>query len=210
MPDVGFLPEGFSLRQLMLPFGMLMAVGTLVAMRLRRRMRRRVTGEMPALGERLGLSHRPGSAAATVGTLSGPYDGFDVCVDPDETAKLRVYFQTEPPIELRTYKHFKRAPAAMEELHTESEAFDGFFQDRFASPELADFLFDQSELNEWARAMQKTTIKLKSLVVNSEGIDCSIELKHPAVVSPAMVEQLLPLLTRLARVVESARKQALD
>src|ERR1041384_3794803 len=102
MADAGDLLRGGTI-------GLLMALGSYLALKARQSGAARAAKEYPALATKLGLTHRA-KDPGRIGALAGDYDGYRVFVDPDERPRIAVYFREEHRLYLRTYEHEKRAP----------------------------------------------------------------------------------------------------
>ncbi|HKO93930.1 MAG TPA: hypothetical protein VJU61_22405, partial [Polyangiaceae bacterium] len=85
-----------------LPLGLLMFVGTALAIATRKWGRQRAAKHFPELARELGLELSPPRHADAVGTLTGTYAGRAVRVDPDDQRLLKVRFHGSPRVDLRS------------------------------------------------------------------------------------------------------------
>jgi hypothetical protein len=194
-----------------LPIGLLMLLGSYVAAKRRQSGAARAAKEYPALAQKLGLSLRA-AEPGRIGALTGEYDGYRVFVDPDDRARLVVYFRTAPRVVLRTYEHEKRAPAGMVAVMTPGRVPNRFFKDCYASAQIAATLSEREPALEallrpfterWPRNIAHVSI-------TPERLECAVDFGRPSHISTEVIEVLLPASIALVRFIESGEKSPPD
>ena len=201
MPDSSWLGA--------LPLGILMFLGMFIARQRRQQARKRAERQLPELASELGLEYRTAPGLGGLGKLSGVLGGCRVWIDPAEAALVRVYFPDPIEISLRTYEHGKRPPPGTERFDAEDEAVNGFFVERYASPALADALFEDARLGACLGSVRAATrARLENMAVSSEGIECQLNYKKPTYIPASMLRQLLPALLDLATLIKAVHEES--
>lgn len=186
-----------------LPIGILMFLGTLCGLLLRKLGRRRARQQFPELSQELGLEFTPPRYAGAVGTLTGMYKGRAVRVDPDDQRLIKVRFHASPRIDLRTYEHSMRAPFDMVTIHSGDRAFDRFFKTRFATEPIADRIAAASEPGRLLEPfMGRFARQVQSLTVTGDGVVCRLDFGTPPYIPAGALHELLPACVSLADLIE--------
>jgi hypothetical protein len=182
---------------------MLMFAGMFLALVLRRMRHREAAKEYPALADQLGLRFKPSPHRNGIGTLAGELDGYRVFVDPDEQRRISVRFAGEPPVELRNYEHFRRAPRGMRTYFSGDKRFDGFFKTRYVGDETRDRLAAVPRPSRKLEPfMGRYYRELKQLNITPNGVSCVFDFGNPPHIPPPAIELLLPAMLDLARLIE--------
>lgn len=185
-----------------LPIGILFFVGTLIGATRKRAGKALALRQYPGLAEKLGLSFEAPRYAGWVGQLKGKFDGYRVLVQPDEKARIVVFLESEPAVQLRNYDHFKRVPEGSAVFSLGSRKLDAWVKNRYC-PVHRQQAFDESlELRRQVAALQAWHLRIKQLTVEPQRIELVLDYGTPPFIPATDVELLLPELTRLARAVE--------
>lgn len=191
------------LNQGSLPIGMLMFAGMVAAFVLRRARARRASRQFPELAAKLGLSHRAPTQGKGIGILSGEYRGYHVHVDPDDQRRITVRFDTAPNIDFRTYEIPRGAPPGMHTYYSSDRKFDAFFKTRFASSEVAARLAEIPTPRRLIEPFRGSYYReLKQVNITHHGVSCVFDFGNPPHLPADAVEQLLPAMIEVARIVE--------
>lgn len=187
-----------------LPIGLLMFVGSLIALTLRRTGHRRAVQEFPSLATELGLRHQAPRHGGAQGVLAGELRGRRVHIDPDDQGRILVRFRGQPAIDLRTYEHSLRAPRGMVTLFFGKRELDRFFRTRFASPEVAGQPSLAPELAARVEPLREGRFarNLQALTITSEGVTASFDFGRPRHLPAQAVRELLPTCLDLADLIE--------
>ena len=181
-----------------LPLGLLMFVGTALAVATRRWGRQRAAKRFPELARELGLQLSPPRHAGAVGILTGTYAGRVVRVDPDDQRLLKVRFHGAPRVDLRSYEHTLPAPFDMVTIYSQDRSFDRFFPRRLAAEEIARRIAEHERPGRLVEAFSGGHARqIQALTVTSEGVVCRFEY-----VPADAVRTLLPACVALAELVE--------
>jgi hypothetical protein len=180
-----------------------MFAGMLVGLLLRRARHRAALRDFPALARRLGLELRPPLHPRAIGKLSGTYSGYRVFVDPDETRRITIRFDSAPGIDLRSYEELRRRPPNLARYFSGHKRFDAYFKTRYATKEIAERLAQAQNLTRLLAPLRGPYAReIRQVLVTSEGISCVLDFGNPPHLPPDAVEFLLPALVELARVIE--------
>jgi hypothetical protein len=191
-----WLPEGA------LPIGLLLFAGTLFAFARRRAGFLLAKKQLPELAPRLGLRFKEPTYRRTIGSLTGRLDGYSVIVDPDDQRAIIVRFQDGPKLELRTYEHFTGTPHGLRHFRSGRRRFDGFFKTRYVSDEVARRLEAVTDLGRLVEPFKGAYYRqIKSLTITAAGVTCVFDFGTPPYIPAGAVEQLLPAMLALAKVV---------
>jgi len=181
-----------------LPLGLLMFVGTALAVATRKWGRQRAGKRFPELARELGLELSPPRHAGATGTLTGTYAGRVVRVDPDDQRLLKVRFHGAPRVDLRSYEHTLPAPFDMVTIYSQDRSFDRFFPRRLAAEGIARRIADHERPGRLVEAFSGGYARqIQALTVTSEGVVCRFEY-----VPADAVRVLLPACVALADLVE--------
>jgi hypothetical protein len=192
-----------------LPLGLLMFVGTALAVATRKWGRQRAGKRFPELAREFGLELSPPRHAGAAGTLTGTYAGRVVRVDPDDQRLIKVRFHGAPRVDLRSYEHTLPAPYDMVTIYSQDRSFDRFFRRRLAADGIARRIAEHERPGRLVEAFSGGHARqIQALTVTSEGVVCRFEY-----VSADAVRALLPACVALAELVEpsdSVTGDALD
>lgn len=186
-----------------LPLGMLFFASMAFGFMRRKAGHRRALRTYPELAERLSLTYRPSRYRSGIGALSGRYAGFAVVVDPDEQRCIRLRFSENPRVDLRSYARDTGPPHDMHTVFTGDKGFDRYFKTRWAGQrerQLIEELERPGALLEPFRRVRE----VKEMQVTSAGVTCVFDYGSPPYIPAERVEELLPAMTRIARVFEPA------
>jgi hypothetical protein len=159
-------------------------------------------GQYPALAARLGLKFEPSSYKAGVGRLVGTYQGFQTTVDPDDQRRIYLKFKSSPEVSLHSYGHNKRPMGERRSFRPESRVLSGLFKTAHASDELIGRINQSEELSRQLKPL-KFLRELKTLSVTESGIVAVFDYGNPPFIPASVVEDVLPRLASLGRVVEN-------
>lgn len=186
-----------------LPIGILFFIGTLLGATRKRAGKALAQRQFPALGERLGLSFEPPRYSAWVGQLRGTFDGYRVLVQPDEKARIVVFLESEPQVQMRSYEHFKRVPENSTTFSLGSRRLDGWVKNRYCAWGKEDVFGQSPELRRRIAALEAWKLRISQFTVDPQRVELVLDYGSPPFIPTADVELLLPELTQLARVVEA-------
>jgi hypothetical protein len=186
-----------------LPIGILMLLGTALAVVKRKIGRRRAVQRFPALAATLGLEHTPPRYPGNVGVLTGTYAGRSVRVDPDDQRLVKLRFHGAPRVDLRTYENALRPPFDMVTVHSGDRDFDRFFKTRYASEDVAAFIATAEGPGECLRPfMGRYARHVQSVTVTSEAVVCRLDFGTPPYIPEGALNELLPACAALADLLE--------
>lgn len=185
-----------------LPVGMLLFVSTVYGFLRKKAGFVRAARAFPGLARELGLTYEQPRYDKQVGRLTGRVSGFEVLVDPDDQRCLRVGFDVDPLVDLRTYDRQRAAPPKMRVLYSGSKPFDRWFKTRFAGEEVAERFHDTPNLERMIEPFTGSLSRhISSVSVTGQGVTVNFDYGSPPYIAPEAVRQLLPACVRLARVV---------
>ncbi len=186
-----------------LPMGMLF-FGVMVLGVVRRKAGNVVArAQYPKLGEQLGLRYTPSTYKAGVGKLQGEVGGYDVIVDPDDQRRIYLRFDSHPAIEMHSFVHNKRAPKDMVSFRPSSTVLSSQFRTAHASPKIIERLNADKDLEEALRPL-KFLRPMKQLSVTGSGISATFDYGSPPYIPAEVVDDVIPRLVRLARVIDGS------
>ena len=179
------------------PFGIVMFVGTILGWLKRRAGRSLARRGYPQLARELGLSFVPPRYPRGLGTLKGQIRGHRVLVDPDESARVVVWFGEPSPLDLRSYAHWKRLPPDYAPFSMADRALDRWLSSRLVkhSADLEPILDDR--FRELLKQVMNQGRELRQFALDAERIEARFEFGSPPYVPPGLIRELLPLLVEL-------------
>jgi hypothetical protein len=158
-------------------------------------------GLYPKLAEKLGLTYEPSSYKGGVGRLIGAYEGFRVTVDPDDQRRIYLRFESRPAVALHSYAHNKRAASGQRTFRPVSKILSAQFQTAQASDALMERFNSDEELPTVIKPL-KFLRELKTLSVTENGVTAVFDYGSPPYIPASIVEDVLPRMVALARVVD--------
>ncbi|HXS16041.1 MAG TPA: hypothetical protein VN764_02570 [Polyangiaceae bacterium] len=161
--------------------------------------------QYPRLGAKLGLTYTPSSYKSGVGRLDGVMDGFRITVDPDDQRRIYVRFNHAPAVELHSYVHNKRPAPGTRSVRLMSPRLNNLFKTTHADDAVAARL-NSADLDEPLKPL-KFLRTLKTLSVTSSGITAVFDYGNPAYIPAEVIDDVLPRLLAVARVVEGTPAQ---
>jgi len=159
--------------------------------------------QYPKLGERLGLTYTTSNYKGGVGKLQGTLAGYRVTVDPDDQRRIYVRFDSEPQLELHSFVHNKRSPSGTRAFRPASPVLAAQFKTAHASPAIIERLNRASGLSEALRPLRFLRA-LKTLSASPQGITAVFDYGNPPYIPAEVVDDVLPRLLGLARVIEGS------
>lgn len=160
-------------------------------------------GLYPKLAERLGLTYEPSSYKAGVGRLTGEYQGYRVTVDPDDQRRIYLRFESKPAVSLHSYAHNKRPANGQRDFRPPSTVLSSQFKTAQASDAIMERINSNRELPAVIKPL-KFLRELKTLSVTESGVTAVFDYGRPPYIPASVVEDVLPRLFALARVVEGS------
>lgn len=189
--------------------GFLMFGGTMLAFVLRRAARSSARREFPRLAEELALAYEAPDNPRYVGRLVGNYEGIRVRVESDERARIVCYFDRDPGIDVRTYVHHKRTPPGYEPFSFGNREDDEWMKARLQRTD-AEHQERLSAVRAALTALRRHRDRLRAFTLDAERIECVFDFGTPPYIPGAIVKELLPLLTALARDVQRMPSRILE
>lgn len=159
-------------------------------------------GLYPKLAERLGIAYEPSSYKAGVGRLIGEYQGYRVTVDPDDQRRIYLRFESHPAVSLHSYSHNKRPANGQRDFRPTSAVLSSQFKTAQASDAIKDRINSNKELPVVIKPL-KFLRELKTLSVTENGVTAVFDYGSPPYIPASVVEDVLPRLVALARVVDA-------
>lgn len=158
-------------------------------------------GLYPKLAEKLGLTYEPSSYKGGVGRLVGEYQGYRVTVDPDDQRRIYLRFDGKPAVTLHSYAHNKRPANGQRTFRPNSKVLSAQFQTAQASDAIMERLNSDEALPGIIKPL-KFLRELKTLSVTENGVTAIFDYGSPPYIPASIVEDVLPRLVALARIVE--------
>jgi hypothetical protein len=158
-------------------------------------------GLYPKLAQKLGLTYEPSSYKGGVGRLVGEYQGYRVTVDPDDQRRIYLRFESRPAVSLHSYAHNKRPASGQRTFRPTSKVLSSQFQTAQASDVIMARLNGDEALPALIKPL-KFLRELKTLSVTENGVTAVFDYGSPPYIPASIVEDVLPRMAALARVVE--------
>ena len=184
------------------PIGIVFFASTILAATRRKAGRALAQREYPALAERLHLTREPPRYAGWAGKLAGHYEGRRVVVEPDEHSRLLMEFRMPLGVDLRSYERWKRDPPGLQGFSLGKE-LDAWLDNRFCLEDKVEAMRNNAELAGLLQELRDATERLKEFTVDETKIECVVEFGSPPYIPARVVERCLPVLSRLAALLES-------
>ncbi len=193
-----------------LPIGILMFLGTLFGFARRRAGRALAQRGFPALAEKLGLQFEAPRYRGWAGRLKGELRGHEVLVQSEERARIVVYLGRQPPIELRSYAHYKRTPDGFASFSLGERKLDRWLPNRYCGVGAEDELAGNETLATTLSELSTMTDHLKQLTVEPQRIEAVLDYGSPPYIPTADAERLLRLLVDLATEIEACFERSMS
>jgi hypothetical protein len=158
--------------------------------------------QYPESAKRLGLAYEPSPYKKGVGRMEGMYQGFRVTVDPDDQRRIFLRFASAPAVELHSYVHNKRSSSGQRPFRPTSRVLSQQFKTAHGSQSVIDAVNAHPDLPGELRPF-KFLKQLKTLSVTSAGVTAVFDFGNPPYIPVSIVEDVLPRLALLARVLEA-------
>ncbi len=154
----------------------------------------------PSVARELGIEHRPSRYREGLGTLVGDFEGRRVVVDPDDQRAILVRFRGEPEIELTTYE--ARVPPRLGQRDFRFD--DRQLRARLKTSRASSLLEARLRHSEALAALLPLLDhrQLSSFAVTASGIVARFDYGSPPYIPAPVVRETVPLLVRLAAVVD--------
>lgn len=171
------------------PFGLVLWPAQALGCRMARK-------QLPECARRLGLKHYPALTSGEVGILAGSVGGQFVIAEPDDGAKVTVFFATRKPLRLSESAN----PAVTDGLapfSTGHKEIDARLRTRLADDPVATYLRAHPEtLLELLSLVRRHPWRIRHLTVEPYGVVARLRHGHPnyAHIPPEALERVLPAL----------------
>ena len=172
--------------------------------------KRRAAQAMPQLAARLGLGFEASRDFDEVGEIEGTYRGYEVSLRPDFFGSMRVTPRGRYGIDLDTNQPTQRPESGMSEFVLGKPAFEKFFAQRYAAPEVIQALHAAPGLVDQLVALcTKYDAQLGHLKVDEYGVVAFVEEHHAydTELIGGLVDDLVDLTATLDQALAACHKQ---
>ena len=166
---------------------------------------RKAAQELPEFAAAHGLEFTAPTLRHEMGSAVGSFNGRDVRVLPDERARLEVLLRG-PELQLSTSRPQVAAPENMQPFETGRLGFDRFFKTRYAGSLVAAKLVANAPLVSFVEdQLMRWWFTLRFIEIGPSVLRCSVIYGQASYLPAHVLDELLPELCELARLIEETR-----